>query len=538
MSAIATAEAFAPDDADERDPRRRRWRPSLGLPSCASTELTGLYGLELRAVTAAVNASILPIALRTASHVEDGVNAAGIDAPVMVMRGDGGATDLAGFGRARPARCTPARRRRSRGHCATPACATASSSRSAARRPTSPAVKLGRPALSYVQVARHATALRAVDVRVVGVAGGSMLRARRGKVYGVGPRSAHIAGLPYACFTDATRLDGARPVTIAPRDGDPADYVVLELGRRHPLRDHATPARRTRSAIPEPSDYCWADPAGARLALDLAGAARSASTATRSPGGCSGPAGEAVCELVHAVATSSRIKQGVDRRGRRRRRRARPPRRADAGLRVRGARSRRGHLVDRRRAVAHPGRARAHASTTFDPAVVRQLAAEVEDEVVAAGAAPTSVEVLIEEQPDKGTVRAVATGAIGLQAGARPGRPAATEDEVRAAAAPLGGGDVRTAGSFWLAVQPTKVLVLDRFGDPAADITGAVANGPDEVAALVDKLTKYRGPVTLKPSVWVIDGAHLMELSSGDVVASAEAVVDESRDQTFIVGRS
>ena len=44
--------------------------------------------------------------------------------------------------------------------------------------------------------------------------------------------------------------------------------------------------------------------------------------------------------------------------------------------------------------------------------------------------------------------------------------------------------------------------------------------------------------MTLKPSVWVIDGSHLMELSSGDVVASAEAVVDESREQTFIVGRS
>ena len=80
--------------------------------------------------------------------------------------------------------------------------------------------------------------------------------------------------------------------------------------------------------------------------------------------------------------------------------------------------------------------------------------------------------------------------------------------------------------------------MLDRFGDPAAEIIGVVADHPDDVAALVDKLTKYRGPVTLKPSVWVIDGSHLMELSSGDVVASAEAVVDESRDQTFIVGRS
>ncbi len=247
--------------------------------------------------------------------------------------------------------------------------------------------------------------------------------------------------------------------------------------------------------------------------------------------------GEAVCELVNTVATSSRIKQGVV-----------VAVGGGAGGLGRHVAQMMGYecvVPDRAEVISSIGDAlsliRAERERTlheFDPRVARQLAAEVENEVVAAGAAPTSVEVLIEEQPDKGTVRAVATGAIGLQAGARPGRPAATEDEVRAAAAPLGGGDVHTAGSFWLAVQPTKVVVLDRFGDPAADITGAVANGPDEVAALVDKLTKYRGPVTLKPSVWVIDGAHLMELSSGDVVASAEAVVDESREQTFIVGRS
>ena len=65
--------------------------------------MTGLYGLELRAVTAALNASVLPIAVRTEEHVERGVEAAGIHAPVMVMRGDGGATDPAGL-RREPAR--------------------------------------------------------------------------------------------------------------------------------------------------------------------------------------------------------------------------------------------------------------------------------------------------------------------------------------------------------------------------------------------------------------------------------------------------
>ena len=35
-----------------------------------------------------------------------------------------------------------------------------------------------------------------------------MLRVRKGKVYGVGPRSAHIAGLPYACFAGAEAFVG------------------------------------------------------------------------------------------------------------------------------------------------------------------------------------------------------------------------------------------------------------------------------------------------------------------------------------------
>ena len=50
-----------------------------------------------------------PVALRTAEVVERGGAAAGIRSPVMVMRGDGGATDLSGFRHARPARSTPAR---------------------------------------------------------------------------------------------------------------------------------------------------------------------------------------------------------------------------------------------------------------------------------------------------------------------------------------------------------------------------------------------------------------------------------------------
>ena len=96
IGAVSVAEAFSPDD-DRNEQTVVRIAREAGLPACASNELSGLYGLELRAVTAAVNASILPIAVRTAGYVEQGVRDADIAAHVMVMRGDGGATDLNGF---------------------------------------------------------------------------------------------------------------------------------------------------------------------------------------------------------------------------------------------------------------------------------------------------------------------------------------------------------------------------------------------------------------------------------------------------------
>ena len=61
IGAVSVAEAFSPDD-DRNEQTVVQIAREVGLPACASTELSGLYGLELRAVTAAVNASILPIA--------------------------------------------------------------------------------------------------------------------------------------------------------------------------------------------------------------------------------------------------------------------------------------------------------------------------------------------------------------------------------------------------------------------------------------------------------------------------------------------
>ena len=235
--AIAVAEAFAPDDV-ANEATISAAATEAGLPVTTSAELTGLYGLELRSVTAALNASILPIALRTAEVVGAGVAAAGITSPVMVMRGDGGATDLSGFRRA-PARTL----------YSGPAASVAGALRSSriedavivevgGTSTNVASIRRGRPALSYVQIASHATAIRALDVRVLGVAGGSMLRVRRDRVYGVGPRSAHIAGLPYACFLPGRRFHRRDHRAARAARGRPRRLPGRAPGRRPRGRAH------------------------------------------------------------------------------------------------------------------------------------------------------------------------------------------------------------------------------------------------------------------------------------------------------------
>ena len=164
-----------------------------------------------------------------------------------------------------------------------------------------------------------------------------------------------------------------------------------------------------------------------------------------------------------------------------------------------------------------------------DPSVVRELMREVENEAIAAGAAPASLDVRVEEQADKGTVRAIATGAVGLRSGAMPGRAVATADALA--------GAVRPIGAYFLSAEGSRVTVLDRYGDPAAEIIGTVVDGRENLAAAVERNTRFRGPITLKPSIWVIDGARLLELSSGDIVKAAGEFATGAHTDTFIVGR-
>jgi N-methylhydantoinase A/oxoprolinase/acetone carboxylase beta subunit len=81
--------------------------------------------------------------------------------------------------------------------------------------------------VKYARVGGHDTYVNSLDVRVIGIAGGSMVRVSGKDIADVGPRSAHIAGLPYSAFADPADIEDPQLDLFRPKDGDPDDYVAI-----------------------------------------------------------------------------------------------------------------------------------------------------------------------------------------------------------------------------------------------------------------------------------------------------------------------
>lgn len=198
-----------------------------GIPATAGNDVSKLYGLKVRTRTAVVNASILPKMLEAANMTEASIKNAKIDAPLMVMRCDGGVMTVDEV-RSRPILTILS------GPAAGVAgalmyekltdgifCEVGGTSTDIS------CVKDGNVMIKYAEVGGHKTYLNSLDVRTVGIGGGSMVQISDGKVVDVGPRSAHIAGLPYEVYADPEDIVDPVLKSIHPMSSDP-EYAYIE----------------------------------------------------------------------------------------------------------------------------------------------------------------------------------------------------------------------------------------------------------------------------------------------------------------------
>lgn len=267
VAVVVASAAFGVDDTSSEELVRDVASQS-GLVTTCGHEITRLYGLSTRTKTAVINASILPKMIATADMTEGSVREAGIAAPLMIMRGDGGVMDIHEM-RRRPALTMLS------GPAASVAGALMHVRMSdgiyfevGGTSTNIGVVKGGRPSIAYARVGGHETFVNSLDIRVIGVAGGSLIRVRAGEIVDVGPRSAHIAGLPYAAFADPAALEGARVVLFEPKPGDGLEFVAIETpaGDRYALTN--TCAANALGLI-DPDMHAFAPPAAARKAFAL-----------------------------------------------------------------------------------------------------------------------------------------------------------------------------------------------------------------------------------------------------------------------------
>lgn len=225
---VVASMAFGVDSMDE-EIMIHDCAEKKNVPVSMASDITKLYGLTRRTRTAAINASILPKMMATANATESSVREAGVTVPLMIMRGDGGVMEI-GEMRKRPiltALSGPAAS--VMGSLMYLRASNAIYFEVGGTTTNIGVIKNGRPGVDYAQIGGHDTYISSLDVRILGCAGGSMVRINDREVVDVGPRSAHIAGCEYACFTPEEEIVDPQIEMVSPKPSDPADYVTIRL---------------------------------------------------------------------------------------------------------------------------------------------------------------------------------------------------------------------------------------------------------------------------------------------------------------------
>ena len=529
---VAASEAFSVDRPQGED-EAVAVAIKAGLFATSGHDVSTMYGLRARTRTAAINAAILPKMVRTARMTADAVREAAIDSPLMVMRSDGGVMDAREMER-RPILTL----------LSGPAAGVAGALlhenvtdgifvEVGGTSSDCSAIRAGMPQMRPARVGGHRTMLRTLDVRTLGIAGGSLPRVNDKEIVDVGPRSAHIAGLSYASFLEPAVVEGAVVKRFRPTPHDSDDYVALRGRDGTAIAITPTCAANLLGSVPATA-FARGNAESARIAFEAL-AAQLGATA------------ESLAERVLDIASSKIIAAieeliadyGLDRHtlvvvggG------------GGAAALVPYAAKKTGvefRLARDAEVISPIGVALALVRevverTIVDPSPddILRIRREAQDAVIAAGAASEGVETVVEIDTQRNIVRATASGASELAEATAHG--ALDEESRMAAAARL----MRASNVSAVARTPgltvyeagRQLRVLDRKGvgrltlrDASVRVTAAGCAAEDLRDAIEDA-TSFGDVGRALPILYVLHGSRIADysglLSADQAVALAE----------------
>lgn len=534
-TSFVAAEAFSVDDP-ARENRTVELCKEMDLPGTATNDISKLYGLKIRTRTAVVNASIMPKMLEAATMTDASIKSAGIQSPLMVMRCDGGVMTV-----------DEVRNRPILTILSGPAAGVAGALmyekltdglffEVGGTSTDISCVKDGKVMIRYAEVGGHKTYLNSLDVRTVGIGGGSMVEIKNGKAVDMGPRSAHIAGLDYEVYTPAEKIVDPKLVAVRPMETDP-EYACIECANGVKVALTMAGAANLAGYVRE-EDYAFGNVEAARKAwkpladnmgCSVEEAARKALAFAAAKNGKvasqlmkdyemdpqhtvyvggGGGAATVVPHLAETMGHKFRIAQNA-------------PVISTIGVALAMVRD----MVER--SVANP--------TDADIISVRR---EAEQKAIQNGAAPGTVEVSVEVDTQKNIIRAIAVGATEMRSKDRM-KKAMSEDELLGVVAEnLGVNkeelhiearngsmmavqyDRKQKKFFGLIKKVTKPLrLIDEEGVIRLQKNNAlvrqttVGSWQQDLKWILEELTEYNDGGTNLPNVYVVLGKRIIDLS-------------------------
>lgn len=534
-TSFVAAEAFSVDDP-ARENRTVELCKEMELPGTATNDISKLYGLKIRTRTAVVNASIMPKMLEAATMTDTSIKSAGIESPLMVMRCDGGVMTV-----------DEVRNRPILTILSGPAAGVAGALmyekltdglffEVGGTSTDISCVKDGKVMIRYAEVGGHKTYLNSLDVRTVGIGGGSMVEIKNGKAVDMGPRSAHIAGLEYEVYTPAEKIVDPKLVAVRPMETDP-EYACIECANGVKVALTMAGAANLAGYVKE-EDYAFGNVEAARkawkpladnmgcsveeaakkaLAFAAAKNGKVARELMKDYGmdpqhtvfvGGGGGAATVVPHLAETMGHKFRIAQNA-------------PVISTIGVALAMVRD----MVER--SVANP--------TDADIISVRR---EAEQKAIQNGAAPGTVEVSVEVDTQKNIIRAIAVGATEMRSKDRMKKEMSEDERLGVVAENLGVGkeelhiearngsmmavqyDRKQKKLFGLIKKVTKPLrLIDEEGVIRLQKNNAlvrqttVGGWQQDLKWILEELTEYNDGGTNLPNVYVVLGKRIIDLS-------------------------